>query len=226
METGDINRKEFDMIFILLGPPGAGKGTYSEKLIDIYGIPQISTGDILRAAVKEGTDMGEEAKAYMDKGVLVPDEVIVGIVEDRIKQDDCKNGFLLDGFPRTVEQADALEFIFKKNNLKLDRVINIEVKEDVLFKRLTGRRLCKNCGASYNVNTMPPKNVGLCDKCGGPLYQRDDDKEDVIANRLKVYERQTEPLIDYYRKKGILRDVNASEGTVGEIVEKIRKELE
>lgn len=214
------------MIFILLGPPGAGKGTYSEKLIDIYGIPQISTGDILRAAVKEGTDMGKEAKAYMDKGVLVPDEVIVGIVEDRIKQDDCKNGFLLDGFPRTVEQADALEFIFKKNNLKLDRVINIEVKEEVLFKRLTGRRLCENCGASYNVNTMPPKNVGLCDKCGGPLYQRDDDKEDVIANRLKVYEKQTEPLIDYYRKKGILRGVNASEGTVDEIVGKIQKELE
>lgn len=226
METGDINRKEFDMIFILLGPPGAGKGTYSEKLIDIYGIPQISTGDILRAAVKEGTDMGKEAKAYMDKGVLVPDEVIVGIVEDRIKQDDCKNGFLLDGFPRTVEQADALEFIFKKNNLKLDRVINIEVKEDVLFKRLTGRRLCKNCGASYNVNTMPPKNVGLCDKCGGPLYQRDDDKEEVIENRLKVYARQTEPLIDYYRKKDILRDVNASEGSVDEIVGKIQKELE
>ena len=214
------------MIFILLGPPGAGKGTYSAKLIDIYGIPQISTGDILRAAVKEGTELGKEAKDYMDKGLLVPDEVIVGIVEDRIKQDDCRKGFLLDGFPRTVEQADALEFIFKKNNLKLDSVINIQVNEEVLFKRLTGRRLCKNCGGNFNVNTMPPKNVGLCDHCGGSLYQRDDDKEDVIANRLKVYDNQTAPLIEYYSKKGVMKDIEASEGSIEDIVANIQKALE
>ena len=214
------------MIFILLGPPGAGKGTYSAKLIDVYGIPQISTGDILRAAVKEGTELGKEAKDYMDKGLLVPDEVIVGIVEDRIKQEDCRKGFLLDGFPRTVEQADALEFIFKKNNLKLDSVINIKVNEEVLFKRLTGRRLCKNCGGNFNVNTMPPKNVGLCDHCGGSLYQRDDDKEDVIANRLKVYDNQTAPLIEYYSKKGVMKDIEASEGSIEDIVANIQKALE
>jgi adenylate kinase len=214
------------MIFILLGPPGAGKGTYSQKLIGIYRIPQISTGDILRAAVKAGTDIGKKAKDYMDKGLLVPDEVIVGIVEDRIKDGDCKNGFLLDGFPRTVEQADALESVFKKNRLDLNGVINIIVTEDVLMKRLTGRRMCRKCGANFNVNTLPPKVAGVCDKCGGELYQRDDDKEDVIAKRLKVYASQTAPLIDYYKKKNIIKDVNASEGTIDEIVVKITKALE
>ncbi len=213
------------MRFILLGPPGAGKGTYSQKLIDMYGIPQISTGDILRASVKAGTDMGLKAKDYMDKGLLVPDEVIVGIVDDRIKEPDCKPGFLLDGFPRTVEQANSLGSIFEKNGLKLDGVINIIVDSEVLFKRLTGRRMCRQCGANFNVNTLPPKSEGVCDKCSGGLYQRDDDKEEVIANRLKVYEHQTAPLIDYYKARNILKDVNASAGTIEEIAAKIKEAL-
>jgi len=213
------------MIFILLGPPGAGKGTYSQKLINIYKIPQISTGDILRAAVKAGTEIGKQAKDYMDKGLLVPDEVIVGIVEDRIKENDCKNGFLLDGFPRTVDQANAIESVFSKNKLTLNGVINVIVKEDVLMKRLTGRRLCKKCGANFNVNTLPPAKPGVCDKCGGELFQRDDDREEVIAKRLKVYERQTAPLIDYYNKKKILKDVDASEGSIDEIAAKIAAAL-
>lgn len=213
------------MIFILLGPPGAGKGTYSQKLIDIYKIPQISTGDILRASVKAGTEMGLKAKEYMDKGLLVPDEVIVGIVNDRIKDADCKNGFLLDGFPRTVEQANSLGVIFDKNKLALDGVINIIVDNDVLFKRLTGRRMCKQCGANFNVNTLPPKQGGICDKCSGELYQRNDDKEDVIANRLKVYEHQTAPLIEYYKSRNVLKDVNASSGSIDDIVAKIKEAL-
>jgi adenylate kinase len=209
------------MIAILLGPPGAGKGTYSGKLIDIFKVPQISTGDILRANVKQGTELGKKAKDFMDKGALVPDSLIVEIVEDRIKAADCKNGFLLDGFPRTVEQADSIETIFKKNGLKLDRVINIIVDRDVLFKRLTGRRMCKACGANFNVYTLPPKAEGVCDKCGGELYQRNDDKPDTIANRLDVYEKQTSPLIDYYRKKQALSDINASTGSIDDIVKAI-----
>jgi adenylate kinase len=213
------------MIFILLGPPGAGKGTYSAKLINIYKIPQISTGDILRAAVKAGTEIGKQAKDYMDRGLLVPDDVIVGIVEDRIKEADCSGGFLLDGFPRTVDQANALESVFKKNYLKLDGVINIMVKEDVLMKRLTGRRLCKKCGANFNVNTLPPAKPGVCDKCGGELFQRDDDKEEVIAKRLKVYESQTAPLIDYYKNKKIIKDIDASDGSIDDIVGRITQAL-
>ncbi len=213
------------MIFILLGPPGAGKGTYSQKLIEYYKIPQISTGDILRAAVKDGTELGKQAKDYMDKGLLVPDEIIVGIIEERIKEPDCANGFLLDGFPRTVNQADALEFIFSKNNLKLNAVIDFTVNEDVLYKRLTGRRLCKKCGANFNIFTLPPQKEGICDKCGGELYQRDDDKEEVIAKRLTVYKNQTEPLIEYYKKRGILKNIDASTGSIDEIVEKIKEVL-
>ncbi|MBN2753316.1 MAG: adenylate kinase [Candidatus Goldbacteria bacterium] len=214
------------MIFILLGPPGAGKGTYSQKLIEIYKIPQISTGDILRASVKAGTPVGLKAKEYMDKGALVPDEVIIGIVEERIKEDDCKNGFLLDGFPRTVAQADALGELFKKNSLDLKGVINIIVDKDVLFKRLTGRRMCKACGAGFNVNTMPSKKDGICDACGGELFQRNDDKPETIENRLVVYDKQTAPLIDYYRSREVLKDVNASNGSVDEIVSKIKAALE
>ena len=214
------------MLFILLGAPGAGKGTYSQKLIDIYKIPQISTGDILRASVKAGTPIGIKAKEYMDKGALVPDEVIIGIVEERIKENDCKNGFLLDGFPRTVAQADALGELFVKNKLNLKGVINIIVDKDVLFKRLTGRRMCKACGAGFNVNTMPPKKDGVCDACGGELFQRNDDKPETIENRLVVYDKQTAPLIDYYKSRKVLKDVNASNGSVDEIVAKIKAALE
>jgi len=213
------------MIFILLGPPGAGKGTYSQRLIEKFKVPQISTGDILRDSVKKRTELGKKAKEYMDNGLLVPDELIIEIVEDRIKADDCKNGFLLDGFPRTVEQANALEFLLNKNKLKLDAVINIIVKNDVLFKRLTGRRLCKNCGANYNIYTLPPQKEGICDKCGGELYQRDDDKPETIEKRLVVYEKQTKPLIDYYKKKNLLKEIEASEGTIDEIVKKIEDAL-
>ncbi|MCE5299732.1 MAG: adenylate kinase [Spirochaetia bacterium] len=209
------------MIAILLGPPGAGKGTYSAKLVNTFRIPQISTGDILRANVKEGTELGKKAKDYMDKGLLVPDELIVDLVEDRIKADDCKNGFLLDGFPRTVEQADALGGIFKKNKLSLDGVINIIVDRDVLFKRLTGRRMCKACGGNYNIYTLPPKADGKCDRCGGELYQRNDDKPETIENRLNVYEKQTAPLIAYYKKQGNLTDITASEGSIDDIVRNI-----
>jgi adenylate kinase len=209
------------MIAILLGPPGAGKGTYSGKLIDIYKVPQISTGDILRANVKEGTELGKKAKGFMDKGALVPDSLIVDLIEDRIKADDCRNGFLLDGFPRTVEQADALEGIFNKKGLKLDRVINIIVERDVLFKRLTGRRMCKVCGGNFNIYTLPPKVDGVCDKCGGELYQRNDDKPETIENRLNVYEKQTSPLIEYYRKKNVLSDIDASKGAIDDIVKMI-----
>jgi adenylate kinase len=213
------------MIFILLGPPGAGKGTYSNKLIDIYKIPQISTGDILRANVKSGTELGRKAKDYMDKGLLVPDELIVALIEDRIKLDDCKTGFLLDGFPRTVEQADALEFIFKKNNLKLDKVINIIVDNDVLFKRLTGRRMCKNCGGNFNIYTLPPKVEGKCDKCQGDLFQRTDDQPATIENRLNVYAKQTAPLIEYYKKKNMIADITASTGSIDDIVKKITEAI-
>ena len=209
------------MIAILLGPPGAGKGTYSGKLIDIYNVPQISTGDILRANVKEGTELGKKAKGFMDKGALVPDSLIVDLIEDRIKADDCRNGFLLDGFPRTVEQANALEGIFNKKGLKLNRVINIIVERDVLIKRLTGRRMCKVCGGNFNIYTLPPKVDGVCDKCGGELYQRNDDKPDTIENRLNVYEKQTSPLIEYYRKKNALSDIDASKGAIDDIVKMI-----
>lgn len=213
------------MIFILLGPPGAGKGTYSQRLIEKFKVPQISTGDILREAVKNNTELGKKAKEYMDKGLLVPDELIVEIIEERIKADDCKNGFLLDGFPRTVEQADALAYILNKNKLKLDAVINIIVKNEVLFKRLTGRRLCKNCGANFNIYTLPPQKEGLCDKCGGELYQRDDDKPEIIEKRLTVYAKQTTPLIDYYKKINLLKEIEASEGTIDDIVKKIEDAL-
>ncbi len=209
------------MIFILLGPPGAGKGTYSQKLIKKFNIPQISTGDILREAVKGKTELGMKAKDYMDKGLLVPDDVIIGIVEDRIKEPDCKNGFLLDGFPRTVEQADALEYILNKNKLKLEAVININVKNEILFKRLTGRRLCKKCGANFNIYTLPSQKEGICDRCGGELYQRDDDKPETIEKRLLVYTKQTAPLIEYYNKRNILKEIEASEGTIDDIVKKI-----
>ena len=196
------------MNIILLGPPGAGKGTQAKRMIDKYGIPQISTGDMLRAALKEGTPLGLEAKKYMDKGALVPDSVVIGLVKERIQQKDAAKGYMLDGFPRNVSQAEALDNMLGELNQKIDDVVCIEVPNDELVGRLTGRRTCRNCGAGYHVMFDPPKKEGVCDKCGGELYQRDDDNETTVKSRLKVYEDQTAPLIDYYSKQSKLRRIN------------------
>lgn len=212
------------MNIILLGPPGAGKGTQAKMLIDKYKMPQISTGDILRAAVKEGTPLGKEAKSYMDKGQLVPDSVVIGIVEERIQQPDCQRGYMLDGFPRTVPQAEALDEMLKKRKAKIDHVVSVEVARDELVKRLTGRRTCRECGAGFHVHFDPPKKAGKCDKCSGELYQRDDDNEKTVTARLQVYENQTFPLIEYYKTQGKLRPVDGV-GEMKTIFERITKVL-
>ncbi|MBJ6801805.1 adenylate kinase [Geomonas propionica] len=209
------------MNLILLGPPGVGKGTQAKLLIDRFGIPQISTGDILRAAVKELTPMGIKAKGFMDAGALVPDEVVIGIVEERLAQPDCQKGFILDGFPRTVPQADALSQVLTGIGKKIDHVVSLSVDKAELLKRLTGRRACSKCGAGYHVDFAAPKTAGICDACGGDLFQREDDKEETILNRLAVYEAQTSPLISYYQTAGLLRSVNglgSVEGIQAEIV--------
>ncbi len=208
------------MDLILLGPPGSGKGTQAQKMVNRYHIPQISTGDILRAAVKEKTPMGVEAKQYMDQGALVPDKVVVGIVRDRLKNADCDGGFILDGFPRTVPQAEALDSTLKDMKREIDHVVSIDVDNEELIRRLTGRRTCRNCGSMYHLVFDPPQKEGTCNKCKGELYQRDDDKEETIRARLQVYEKQTAPLIEYYSKKGFLRSIDG----VGDM-EKIFKEI-
>jgi adenylate kinase len=210
---------------ILLGPPGAGKGTQAQKIVERYHIPQISTGDILRAAVKEGTPLGKRAKAFMDQGQLVPDEVVIGIIEGRLKGSDCKPGFILDGFPRTIVQAEALQAILTKIGKSIDHVISIEVDSEELVRRLTGRRTCKNCGAMFHVLFHPPKREGICDRCGEALYQREDDKEETIRMRLKEYERQTAPLIQYYQLKKCLRSIQGVGGQ-DEIFERIVRLLD
>ncbi len=198
------------MKIILMGPPGAGKGTQAEKLVELYQIPHISTGDMFRKAQKEGTELGLKAKSYMDQGQLVPDEVTVGIVKERLAEDDCKDGFLLDGFPRTVQQADALDGILVELGMALDRVVNIEVDKTFLVDRLTGRRVCRACGATFHVTNKAPKVEGVCDKCGGELYQRNDDTIETVSNRLDVYAAQTAPLIEYYQSKGIMSSIDGS----------------
>jgi len=208
------------MRLVLLGAPGAGKGTQAKKLIDKYGIPQISTGDLLRAAVKEGTELGKQAKAIMDKGELVTDSIVLGMVKERLSKDDCKKGFILDGFPRNTAQAEALDKMLVEMGMPLTAAISVDVPSGDLMKRLTGRRTCKSCGQMYNVYFSAPKTEGKCDKCGGELFQRDDDKEDTINNRLKVYEAQTAPLIDYYTKKGINNSV-AGTGSIDDIFAKV-----
>ncbi|PLX45390.1 MAG: adenylate kinase [Deltaproteobacteria bacterium] len=208
------------MRLILLGGPGAGKGTQAQKLVEKYGIPQISTGDMLRAALREGTELGLEAKKFMDAGKLVPDEVVVGLIEERIKADDCKDGFMLDGFPRTVGQADALKSVLDKMGIKIDHVISIEVPSEELVARLTGRRACRGCSSGYHVMFDPPKVEGVCDDCGGELYQRDDDNEATIRSRLNVYDEQTAPLIDYYKSAGLLRPIEGT-GSIDEIFARI-----
>lgn len=196
------------MNLILLGPPGAGKGTQAKQLVEYFGIPQISTGDMLRAAVKAGTEMGLKAKACMAEGALVPDEVVIGIVADRLQESDCSKGFILDGFPRTVPQADALKTTLAGLNKEIQAVISIEVDTEALVARLTGRRTCRACGQGFHLSFDPPKVVGLCDACGGELYQREDDQEETIRNRMAVYQQQTAPLVDYYQQDGLLASID------------------
>jgi adenylate kinase len=196
------------MKLILLGPPGAGKGTQAKTLVERLSVPQISTGDILRAAVKEGTPMGVKAKGFMDAGELVPDAVVVGIVEERLQKEDCASGFILDGFPRTVPQADALSETLSALNKELDAVVSLEVDTEALVSRLAGRRTCKACGAGYHIEFEPSQQAGICDKCGGELIQRDDDKEETIRNRMSVYLDQTLPLVNYYEETGVLARVD------------------
>jgi adenylate kinase len=204
---------------ILLGPPGAGKGTQAGNIAASYGIPHISTGDILRANVREGTELGLEAKRFMDAGDLVPDDVIIGMVGDRLAEPDATQGFLFDGFPRTVPQAEALERLLQDRDQPLDVVLRLAVDEDEVVTRLTGRRTCTGCGAVFHVTHQPPATEGVCDACGGELVQRDDDREDVVRNRLEVYRRSTEPLEEFYWNRGLLRDVEAV-GTVDEVAQR------
>ncbi len=198
------------MRLVLLGAPGAGKGTQAKKLVEKYGIPQISTGDLLRAAVAAGSALGREAKACMDKGELVPDTVVLGMVEERLRQDDCKKGFILDGFPRNTAQAEALDTMLASLNMPLTAALSVDVPLEDLMKRLTGRRTCKACGQMYNVYFSAPKVANVCDKCSGELFQRDDDKEETISKRLDVYTAQTAPLMEYYSKKGIVKSVQGT----------------
>ena len=197
---------------ILLGPPGAGKGTQAAKIVEKYKIPHISTGDIFRENIKQGTELGKKAQEYMNKGELVPDSLVVEIATDRLTKDDCKNGFLLDGFPRTVYQAEKLDEFLAGRGSKIDKVIDIAVDKEELMSRLTGRRVCKACGASYHVVNVPPKKEGVCDVCGGPLIQRDDDNAETVANRIEVYEAQTMPLIEYYEKAGNIAHIDGATG--------------
>ncbi len=213
------------MNLILLGPPGAGKGTQAKILTKKYEIPQISTGDILRAAVKEQTPMGVKAKEFMDRGALVSDEVVVGIVEERLAKPDCTNGFILDGFPRTVKQADALRQMLLVLGKTIDHVISMEVDKEALLERVTGRRTCRSCGKGFHIAFDPPKVDGVCDECGGELYQRDDDSEGTMRNRLDVYEEQTAPLIAYYGKESLLRTIDGL-GAIDEIQRKLQRILE
>lgn len=204
------------MRIVLLGPPGAGKGTQAAKIVQEYSIPHISTGDIFRKNLKENTPLGIKAKGYMDQGLLVPDELVVDLVKDRLTEKDCKDGFMLDGFPRTVFQAEALEAELEKMNIRLNAVLNIDVNSEMLFKRLTGRRICKSCGATYHIYFNPSEVEGICDKCGGDLFQRDDDKEETVKKRLEVYEEQTQPLIDYYKNKNVLVNIDG-EGDIDKV---------
>ncbi len=213
------------MHVILLGPPGAGKGTQAKMLTERYGVPQISTGDILRAAVGAGTPLGREAKTYMDRGALVPDEVVIGIVRDRLAEPDCHGGYLLDGFPRTVAQAEALTRMLRDLGTRLPIVVNLDVAEGELVRRLSGRRTCQGCSEPFHVDFHPPRVEGTCDKCGGTLIQREDDREETIRRRLQVYREQTEPLIGYYQTQGRLKTVDGL-GETGEIFGRISSTLE
>lgn len=198
------------MKIIMLGAPGAGKGTQAKQIADKYQIPHISTGDIFRANIKEGTELGSKAKTYMDQGLLVPDELVVELVADRIAKDDCKNGFVLDGFPRTIPQAKALDEALAKMGEKMDYAVDVDVPDENIISRMGGRRACVNCGATYHIVNIPTKVEGICDKCGKEVILRDDDKPETVQKRLQVYHEQTQPLIDYYKNQGILKSVNGT----------------
>ena len=199
------------MRIILLGPPGAGKGTQAAGIVEKYNIPHISTGDIFRKNIKEGTELGKKAKGFIDQGLLVPDELTVGLVTDRISQPDCEKGFMLDGFPRNVAQAQHLDKYLKEVGISLDKVVNIEVDKDILVGRAVGRRICKSCGATYHVEFNPPKADGVCDVCGGELYQRADDNEETVSKRIQVYLDETKPLVNYYSQEGIIANINGQQ---------------
>lgn len=198
------------MKIIMLGAPGAGKGTQAKMIADKYGVPHISTGDIFRANIKNGTELGMEAKKYMDQGLLVPDELTVRILLDRVAQDDCKNGYVLDGFPRTIPQAEVLDSELTKLGDHIDYAINVDVPDENIVKRMSGRRACLTCGATYHIEHVPPKKEGICDVCGSELILRDDDKPETVKNRLNVYHEQTQPLIDFYTEKGVLKTVDGT----------------
>ncbi len=212
------------MKLLIMGPPGAGKGTQAGKIVAEYQIPHISTGDMFRHAIKEGTALGKKAKKYLDQGLLVPDEVTNGIVRERLSKDDCTKGFLLDGYPRTVSQAVSLDEMLFDLSMKVDVVLNIAVSNTILFKRLTGRRICKTCGVTYHISFNPPKKEGVCDECGGELFQRKDDNAETVENRLAVYNNQTKPLLDYYSAKGNLYTIDG-EQDIDEVFNEINQIL-
>lgn len=199
------------MKIVMLGAPGAGKGTQAKKIAGKYGIPHVSTGDIFRANIKNGTKLGMQAKAYMDAGNLVPDEITIGMLLDRIHQEDCEKGYVLDGFPRTIPQAESLTAALKERGESIDYAIDVDVPDENIIRRMSGRRACLSCGATYHIVYNAPKKEGICDQCGEPLVLRDDDKPETVQNRLNVYHRQTQPLIDYYKKEGVLAQVDGTQ---------------
>lgn len=209
------------MKIIMLGAPGAGKGTQAEKIAEEYGLPHISTGDIFRKNIKEGTELGKEAKGYMDKGALVPDELTVRMLLDRVSNDDCKEGYILDGFPRTIPQAEALDAELTKLGEKIDYAVDVEVPDENIVKRMSGRRACPKCQATYHLEFIPPKQEGVCDECGTELVIRDDDKPETVQKRLSVYHEQTQPLIDFYGKKNVLHTVDGTQD-VGDVFKAIK----
>ncbi|MEK4248126.1 adenylate kinase [Paenibacillus sp. FSL W7-1287] len=216
------------MNILFMGPPGAGKGTQAERIVEEFNIPHISTGDAFRLAMKQGTPIGLKAKEYIDQGLLVPDEITNGIVKERLAQADCEKGFLLDGFPRTIQQAEALDSMLQELGRSIDHVVNLDVDRDLLLARLTGRRICKSCGATYHIMFNPPKTEGVCDKDGGELYQRSDDSEEKVGTRLDEYTSKTAPLLDYYSKQGLLREVNGEQDinvVTAEIISTLRGSL-
>ena len=210
------------MKIIMLGAPGAGKGSQASRIAKEYQLPHISTGDIFRANLKEETELGKRAKSYMDKGELVPDDITIAMLLDRIHKEDCKNGYILDGFPRTIPQAEALKEALAKKDEKIDLALDVEASDELIIKRMAGRRTCPACGAIYHIVTLPPKTDGICDRCGADLIQRKDDNEETVKNRLKIYHEVTEPLISYYKKEGILEEIDGAE-ELDKVFEKVKR---